>query len=194
MQITFMLKYGVPSIIGNKFTKVDVMGLSLMLTILIFLIIGIALPWIMMLLVPIVIFLSTAVIFILIVTQKINAVELQQRQDDLQLKGIILRHIHQWPQEVRVFARSTREFGKTYLVLQFSSGDLQWSHNTQGPSYVEAISKMNGKLMNGPMPNGFHFNKRFSKQIFEKSKNHFRELFPMGLISTPIYQDVYNLG
>jgi hypothetical protein len=178
---------------GNNFTKVDIMGLSLMLTILIFLIIGIALPWIMMLLVPVIIFLSTAVIFALLVTHKTNEVEKQQQQDDLQLKGIILRHIHQWPQEVRVFARSTREFGKTYLVLQFSSGDLQWSRNTQGSSYFVAISKMNGKLINGPMPKGFYFNKRFSKQIYEKSKNHFRELFPMGLISTPIYQDVYNL-
>lgn len=170
------------------------MGLSLMLTILIFLIIGIALPWIMMLLVPFAIFLSTAVIFALLVTQKITEVETQQREDDMQLKGIILRHIHQWPQEVRVFARTTREFGKTNLVLQFSSGNLQWSHNTQGSSYFVAISKMNGKLINGPMPKGFHFNKRFSKQIYKNSKKHFRELFPLGLISTPIYQDVYNLG
>ncbi len=142
-----------------------------------------ALPWIILISVPLLgsfAFLGSAI-------AKLIAPQLGTflvpSYDSTSLRKVLINYVSQWPTEVVVFARIIRTPKRVRLIVQFTSGNMRWFRATKATCVADAIAKMREKLLSGEMPRCSSSDKRFEGTFRLKSFIESTDLYPMGLKS-----------
>lgn len=89
--------------------------------------------------------------------------------------------MNQWPEKVILYARTTEESGHFKVIIQFTSEEYQWTINTRAQTMISALTKINRKLKLQNIPHFCNSNRKFNTALKNSSKNHFYELYPLGL-------------